>query len=107
MRTPEQIKERVQTIIQLPALPTIAMEVIQMVDNPKTSASSLGKLISADQALTAKVLKIANSPFYGFPKKISTIDFAIIILGFDALREIVISISQNMKYSIILKASTY
>ncbi len=93
MRTPEQIKERVQTIIQLPALPTIAMEVIQMVDNPKTSASSLGKLISADQALTAKVLKIANSPFYGFPKKISTIDFAIIILGFDALREIVISIS--------------
>jgi putative nucleotidyltransferase with HDIG domain len=93
MRTPEQIKERVLTIIQLPALPTIAMEVIQMVDNPKTSASSLGKLISADQALTAKVLKIANSPFYGFPKKISTIDFAIIILGFDALREIVISIS--------------
>ncbi|MDH3251623.1 MAG: HDOD domain-containing protein [Ignavibacteria bacterium] len=93
MRTPEQIKERVLTIIQLPALPTIAMEVIQMVDNPKTSASSLGKLISSDQALTAKVLKIANSPFYGFPKRISTIDFAIIVLGFDALREIVISIS--------------
>lgn len=93
MRTPEQIKDRVLTIIQLPALPTIAMEVIQMVDNPKTSASSLGKLISSDQALTAKVLKIANSPFYGFPKRISTIDFAIIVLGFDALREIVISIS--------------
>ena len=91
--TPETIKQRVQTIIQLPALPRVAMEVIEMVDNPKTSASRLGKLISADQALTAKVLKIANSPFYGFPKKISTIDFAIIVLGFDALKEIVISIS--------------
>ena len=43
--------------------------------------------------MTAKVLKIANSPFYGFPRKISTIDFAIIVLGYDALKEIVISIS--------------
>ena len=50
-------------------------------------------MISTDQALTAKVLKIANSPFYGFPRKISTIDFAIIVLGYDALKEIVISIS--------------
>jgi len=91
--TPDKIRERVQTIIQLPALPTVALEVIQMVDNQRTSASSLGKMISSDQALTAKVLKIANSPFYGFPKKISTVDFAIIILGFDALKEIVISIS--------------
>jgi putative nucleotidyltransferase with HDIG domain len=93
MLTPEAIREKVQTIIQLPALPMIAMEVVELVDNPKTSASRLGKLISTDQALTAKVLKIANSPFYGFPKKISTIDFAIIILGYDALKEIVISIS--------------
>ncbi len=93
MLTPEQIQEKVRTIIQLPALPSIAMEVVEMVDNPKTSASKLGRVISSDQALTAKVLKIANSPFYGFPKKISTIDFAIIVLGFDALKEIVISIS--------------
>ena len=69
------------------------MEVVDLVDNPKTSASRLGKVISTDQALTAKVLKIANSPFYGFPKRISTIDFAIIVLGFDALKEIIISIS--------------
>ncbi len=93
MLTPEQIQERVKTIIQLPALPTLALEVVEMVDNPKTSAQQLGKLISADSALTGKVLKIANSPFYGFPKKISTVDFAIIVLGFDALKEIVISIA--------------
>ena len=76
MMSPEYIKERVQSIIQLPALPAVAMEVVEMVDNPRTSASKLGKVISTDQALTAKVLKIANSPFYGFPRKISTIDFA-------------------------------
>jgi HD-like signal output (HDOD) protein len=93
MMTPDQIRERVKTIIQLPALPAVAMEVVELVDNPKTSASKLGRVISSDQALTAKVLKIANSPFYGFPRKISTIDFAIIVLGFDALKEIVVSIS--------------
>jgi HD-like signal output (HDOD) protein len=93
MITAEDIREKVKTIIQLPVLPTLAMEVVDMVENPRTSASQLGKVISTDQALTGKVLKIANSPFYGFPKKISTVDFAIIVLGFDALKEIVISIS--------------
>jgi putative nucleotidyltransferase with HDIG domain len=87
------IKDKVQTIIQLPALPQVAEEVMEMVENPKSSASQIGRVISTDQGLTSKVLKIANSAFYGFPKKISTVDFAIIVLGFDALREIVISIS--------------
>jgi HD-like signal output (HDOD) protein len=93
MRTPESIREKVSSILQLPALPSIAMEIVEMVDNPKTSASKLGKVIASDQALTAKVLKIANSPFYGFPRRISTVEFAIIVLGYDALKEIVIGIS--------------
>jgi HD-like signal output (HDOD) protein len=93
MLTPEQIRKKVQSIIQLPPLSSVSMEVVELVDNPKTSAAQLGKVISTDQALTAKVLKIANSPFYGYPRKISTIDFAIIVLGFDALKEIVVSIS--------------
>jgi putative nucleotidyltransferase with HDIG domain len=93
MPSPGFIKDKVQTILQLPALPVVAEEVVEMVENPKTSAAQLGKVISTDQGLTTKVLKIANSAFYGFPKRISTVDFAIIVLGFDALREIVISIS--------------
>jgi len=93
MISPEVIKEKVQSVAQLPALPDVAMKVVEMVDNPKTSTSSLARVISTDQGLTAKVLKIANSPFYGFPKKISTIDFAIIVLGYDALKEIVVSTS--------------
>jgi len=105
MLTIDYIRDKVKTIINLPALPSIAMEVVEMVDNPRTSASQLGKIISSDQALTAKVLKIANSPFYGFPKKISTIDFAIIVLGFDALKEIVISIS--LVSSLQKKSDTY
>jgi len=89
----EQIKNTVESEIQLPALPAVAMEVVDLIDNPRTSASKLGKVISTDQALTAKVLRIANSPFYGFPRRIATIDFAIIVLGFDAVKEVVISLS--------------
>lgn len=93
MLSREFIQDKVQSIIQLPALPAVAQEVVELVDNPQTSASQLGKVIESDQGLTSKVLKIANSAFYGFPRQISTIDFAIIVLGFDALKEIVISIS--------------
>jgi putative nucleotidyltransferase with HDIG domain len=89
----EILKEKVQNIIQLPALPAIAVEVASLIDNPDTSVSRLTQVISADQVLTAKVLKIANSPFYGFQKKISTLDFAIMVLGFDSLKEILISVS--------------
>jgi putative nucleotidyltransferase with HDIG domain len=89
----EILKEKVQNIIQLPALPTIAVEVASLIDNPNTSVSKLTRVISADQVLTAKVLKIANSPFYGFQRKISTLDFAIMVLGFDSLKEILISVS--------------
>jgi len=91
--SPDQIKEKIKSIIQLPALPSVVMEVADLADNPKTNAAMLAKIISTDQALTAKVLKIANSPFYGFPKKISTIEFAIIIIGFDALKEIIMSVA--------------
>ncbi len=89
----ELLREKVQNIIQLPALPTIALEVASLIDNPKTSVAKLTNVISTDQVLTAKVLKIANSPFYGFQRKISTLDFAIMVLGFDSLKEILLSIS--------------
>lgn len=93
MLTPVQIRERVKKIIQLPALSSVTIEIAQLLENPRTSAAQLGNVIATDQSLTAKVLKISNSPFYGFPKKISTIEFAIIILGFETLREIVMSVA--------------
>ena len=93
MISPCGIKEKVLSITQLHALPSVALKVLELVDNPKTSTSTLGRLIATDQALTAKVLKVANSPFYGFPKKIPTVEFAIIVLGYDALKDVVIGTS--------------
>ena len=87
------LKNIIQNIINLPSLPSVTMEIISIIDNPDTDVQTLSKIIAKDQVLASKVLKVANSPFYSYPRVISTIDFAITILGFDTLKEVVISIS--------------
>lgn len=77
----------------IPTLPTVIHKIIEIVDSPNTSATDLNKAISMDQALSAKVLKLVNSAFYGFPKKIETLTQAIVILGFNTVRSLALSIS--------------
>ncbi|MCH8285272.1 HDOD domain-containing protein, partial [candidate division KSB1 bacterium] len=89
----EQIKRIAQNVLSLPALPTIIAQMIELIDNPRTSASQLTKLISTDQVLTAKILKLANSAYYGFPRRIGTINLAIVVLGFDTIKDLGLSAS--------------
>jgi len=88
-----RIRRITESIITLPTLPTVVSKMIQLVDNPKTSAGSLARLISSDQAMTARMLKTANSAYYGFSREISTVDMAIVVMGFDAVKEIGLSLS--------------
>jgi putative nucleotidyltransferase with HDIG domain len=87
------VKIRLERIHDLPTLPVVASNIVQITRNPKTSALEVGKAISQDPALSSKVLRSANSAFYGFPKKISTIHHAIVILGFANIRNIVLTAS--------------
>lgn len=90
-------KDSTQKIVDklkdIPTLPTVIHKIIEIVDSPTTSASDLNKAISLDQSLSAKVLKLVNSAFYGFPKKIETLTQAIVILGFNTVRSLALSIS--------------
>ncbi len=88
-----RVKHIAESIIGLPTLPAVVAKMIEMVDNPKTSAALLAKLISKDQALTAKILKLANSAYYGFPREISTVNLAIVVLGFNTVKDMGLSIS--------------
>jgi HD-like signal output (HDOD) protein len=81
------------SVKNLPAIPTVMIEVSKLLDNTSTSANELGKLVAKDQGLVAKILSVANSPLYGLPRKVSTIDFAIIILGFEHLKDIVMALT--------------
>ncbi len=82
-----------ERIKDLPTLPVVANNIIQIVQNPRSSALEVGKAISQDQALASRVLRTANSAFYGFPGKITTITHAIVILGFANVRNIVLTAS--------------
>jgi len=89
----DNLKTQIQNIINLPSLPSITMEIVGMIDNPDINVQTLSKAIAKDQVLASKVLKVANSPFFSYPRVISTIDFAVTILGFETVKEIVLSAS--------------
>lgn len=95
----QRLKRITQSIIALPTLPTVITELISLIDNPKTSARRVAQLISTDQALTAKILKLANSAFYGFPREIATVQHAVVVLGFETVKNLGLSVSVLDRFS--------
>jgi len=89
----ERLRKLTQTIINLPTLPTVVAKMIELIDNPRSSARSLGRLVKTDQVLTARILRLANSAFYGFPNPISTINLAVVVLGFETIKNLGLSVS--------------
>ena len=93
----EQNKKKVNRVLSsvynLPSVPTLIFDVTKIIEDPKSSAAQLGQLISKDQGLVTKILSVANSPLYGIPRRVSTIEFAIVILGFNHIKNIVIALS--------------
>jgi putative nucleotidyltransferase with HDIG domain len=74
----------------LPPLPQVASRVIALVEDPDTSGRDITEVIAADQALTAKILRASNSAYYGRSGKISTLSQAVMLLGFQAIRNLVL-----------------
>lgn len=77
--------------LQLPSPPAIAMRILEVVKAQEPSFKELGRIISADPALTAKLLKVANSSFYALPNKVTSIDMALAVLGVTALKNTALS----------------
>lgn len=77
----------------LPTLPGIIAKLCKMAEDPDISTEQMGKVISQDYVLSAKLLKLVNSAFYGFPQRISSISSAIILLGFNVVKSLIISAS--------------
>lgn len=87
----DRMRKIAQRVNNLPTLPSVMSRVIEMVDNPQTTAPQLARFIANDPALTGKILKLANSAFYGFPQKIGTINLAIVVLGFQSVKDLGLS----------------
>jgi putative nucleotidyltransferase with HDIG domain len=89
----EKIRRKIKSIKSLPTLPAVAQKVSKMAESDTTSAAQLGRIIASDQALSGRVLRLVNSSFYGFPGRISSVSSAIVLLGFDVVKSLVISVS--------------
>lgn len=91
-RSIAEIKKKIEKITELPTLPIIITELIGLLDNPKSTPKDINELIKNDQSLTSKTLRLVNSSYYGFPRSISTVTEAVVILGFDTVRNLALSV---------------
>jgi putative nucleotidyltransferase with HDIG domain len=80
-------------IDDLPTLPRTVLKITELVNDPKSSVKDIARIITDDQVLTARLLKLVNSSFYGFPHRISTVNSTIVLLGFDAIRSLLLTTS--------------
>ena len=87
------LQKIIARIDDLPTLPRTVLRITELVNDPKSSAKDLARIITDDQVLTARLLKLVNSSFYGFPQRISTVTNAIVLLGFDAIRSLLLTTS--------------
>jgi putative nucleotidyltransferase with HDIG domain len=80
-------------IEDLPPLPAVAARVMGMADDDRTSAMDLAQVLSTDQALTAKLIRISNSAYYGFARRVSTVREAVVMLGFKQVKQVAVGAS--------------
>jgi len=88
-----ELIDLINKVGDLPTLPIVATRINHEIENKSLTAHGLGKIITEDSALTTKVLRLANSAFYGMPKQIANIDKAVTILGFNTVKNLALSLS--------------
>lgn len=86
----KQLRKRNISLV-IPSPPQIITRLLAMISEDRCSANELGELILKDPSLTARILKVANSPFYQFSNKIETVSHAISLLGQETIRMICVS----------------
>lgn len=72
----------------LPTLPSVLQKLLATLDDPDSTASDLERILANDQSLAAKILSVANSAYYGFKEEIVTVRRAVVVLGFNEVRNL-------------------
>jgi putative nucleotidyltransferase with HDIG domain len=87
------LRDAMARIGELPTLPTVLNSILDALAEPETSALDLGRLIAADQSLSATLLRQANSAYYGFYRTIGSVPNAVVVLGFREVQNLVLTAS--------------
>ena len=87
------VKSMIQGISHIATLPEITLKIIELVEDPTSTAQDLHAVIQNDPALCSRILKVVNSAFYGLPRQIGSINRAVVLLGLNAVKNIAIAAS--------------
>ena len=90
---PDRVRQVLSRVQDMPTVSTVLADVAEATSDPEVSARAVAEIIARDQALTMRLLRIVNSAFYGFRRRISTVHDAAVIMGTTALRAAVLGAS--------------
>jgi len=88
-----QARDLKTVVKEVPTLPIVYQQLFSKMSNPNVSVPQLAEVVTRDQSLATKILKLVNSAFYGYKKEINTISRAMVILGFRTVRNAALAIS--------------
>lgn len=95
----QQLNQIIMTTRDLPAMSHVASKVLELSADPNASARRIQQVIADDQAMTARILKIANSAMYACSRRIKTLTEAVVMLGFNSIRSLVVTSAARNLYS--------
>jgi len=87
------LRRRVENITALPTIPGVLKRLSVIIENPQVSLNEITQFVSNDPALTTKILKMVNSAIYGFPGRISSVSHAIMLLGLNVVKGLLLGVS--------------
>ena len=96
---PDEILKKLDSIKDIPTLPTIVFELNELLQDPNTPITDISDIIEKDQAMSLRVLKLVNSAFYGIHKEVNDIGNAIVLLGFNTVRNAIVSLGVINSFS--------
>jgi len=90
---PKALRSRVENISTIPTIPSVLKQLSTIIENPKISLNEISHFVSQDPALTTKILQMVNSALYGFPGRISSVNHAVMLLGLNVVKGLLLSVS--------------
>lgn len=87
------VQDAVKKVNAIATLPEVTAKIVTIVEDPRSSAAQLHRVVAHDPALVTRILKVVNSSFYGLPGQIASIDRAIVLLGLNAVKNIAVAAS--------------
>src|SRR6478672_13263630 len=89
----DKLIEKIKQCPTLPSLPRVAIEMLSLAEDPGVALPALARIVSQDPALVAKILKTVNSSFYGLAHTVGSVEHAVVVLGLEGVKTIVLGFS--------------